>query len=135
MVQLLGAKVILRLLGISTNESYWERRGGEISRVGALRLLPSGKFQNSAEGKDLEKSSGRNLENGSMPGWDISEGKVLRAGDESRKADARPGGQVSKEGKLADTSVLDLNSAEAVEAVLVSILEKTKRILWYNKKH
>jgi len=128
LVELLGAKVVLGLLAISSNESYWERGGREVSRVGALSLLPSGEFQNTAEGKDLEKTSGGYLENGGMSGWDIGEGKVLRAGDEARKADARPGGQVSKEGKLADTSVLDLNTTEAVEAVLVSILEEAKRI-------
>ena len=129
LVQLLRAEVVLGFLAVSSNEPYRERRGGEVARVGALGLLPSGKLKNTAEGKDLQKSSGGYLEYGSMSGRDVGEGKVLRARDEAWKTDARPGGQVSKEGKLADASVLDLNTTEAVEAVLVGILQQAKRIL------
>jgi len=126
LVELLRMEFILGLFGVSTNEAYREGRGREVSRVGALSLLPSSVLQDTAEGEDLKKTSGGYLENGGVSRRDVSEGKVLGAGDEARKVDARPGGQVSKEGKLADASVLDLNSPEAVEAVLVGIFKKAK---------
>ncbi|KAL7466190.1 hypothetical protein ACHAXS_006486, partial [Conticribra weissflogii] len=42
--------------------------------------------------------------------------------------DSGTGDDVSEEGKLCDTSVLDLNITEAVEALLVGIIEKSKGI-------
>ena len=48
--------------------------------------------------------------------------------DAARKVDAVAGDDLAEEGKLTDTAVLDLNVTEAVEALLVGILQKAEGI-------
>jgi hypothetical protein len=57
---------------------------------------------------------------------DVSHGHVSEI---SWKSDTRPCCQISKEGKLADAAMLEFYVAKAVEAFLVSILQKAKRVL------
>jgi hypothetical protein len=41
------------------------------------------------------------------------------------------GDDVSKESKLGDTSVLELNVTKTIEALLISVVKKAKRFCWY----
>ena len=62
----------------------------------------------------------------SKTGLDI--GKVVAWGQASGKAVASGGDKVSKDGKLGDAAVFGLNGAEAVELLLISIVQETQRI-------
>jgi len=48
--------------------------------------------------------------------------------DVTSKVDSGAGDNLSKEGKLGDTSVLNLNVTKTVETILVGIVQKSKRI-------
>jgi len=48
--------------------------------------------------------------------------------DVTSKVDSGTGDNLSKEGKLSDTSVLYLNITKTVETILVGIVQKSKRI-------
>ena len=88
------------------------------------------------EGNHLKKTSlrdGVRSEEGSQAVGVGVEG-VSGVVDGSCKVDSIAGYDLAKEGKLGDTSVLNLNIAEAVEALLVGILEKAKRILLNNRR-
>jgi len=53
---------------------------------------------------------------------------ISRVVDVSREVDSVTGDNLSKEGKLTDTSVLDLDVTKTVESFLVRICEEAKRI-------
>mmetsp|Transcript_13043 Transcript_13043/g.18682 ORF Transcript_13043/g.18682 Transcript_13043/m.18682 type:complete len:218 (+) Transcript_13043:132-785(+) len=93
----------------------------------SLNVLHDSKLKESNEGKDLEGSSNRNLKGASPSFSDISEGGsgVVNV---SWKTDSGTGGDLSEEGKLGDTSVLELDVTETVETLLVGIIEQSQRI-------
>ena len=127
MVELLGAKFEHFFLRWVAQEANGEGRGREVSREGRFVLLPSGKFKKTAEGKNLEGTSNRNREASIPSGRNIREFGSVK-GDVTREADSGVGHQVSDNTKLADTSVLDLNTTKAVELCLVTISYKAKGI-------
>jgi hypothetical protein len=97
---------------------------------GSLNVLHDTKLKGTNEGNNLgETSLGDSIraeESGNTVGERI-EG-VTSVVDVSRKVDSVTGDNLSKEGKLADTAVLDLNVTKTVESVLVGIVKETKGI-------
>ena len=55
-------------------------------------------------------------------------GEVVAGGEAGGKAVASGGDKVAKDGKLGNAAVLGLDSAKAVELLLVSIVQETQRI-------
>jgi hypothetical protein len=90
-------------------------------------ILHDEKLKESDEEKDLKGSVSRNLEGASPSLSDIRELGSIE-GDISRKTNSGTGGDLSEEGKLADTSVLELNETETVETALTSFIEQSQRI-------
>jgi hypothetical protein len=86
-----------------------------------------GNLQESNESKDLCDTGGRDGREGIKSAGNVCEGSSI-VGDQSRKTDTGLGGEVSSDGKHANTTVLDLNEAEAIESGLVSVGNKAKRI-------
>jgi hypothetical protein len=93
----------------------------------SLNVLHDSKLKESNEGQHLEGTSNRNLKGARPSLSDISEGGS-RVVNVSWKTDTGTGGDLSKEGKLGDTSVLELDVTETVETLLVGIIEKSQRI-------
>ena len=90
-------------------------------------ILHDEKLKESNEEKNLESSISGNLEGASPSFSDIRElGSI--SGDVSGKTKSGTGDNLSEEGKLTDTSVLDLNVTETVETALASLIEKSQRI-------
>jgi hypothetical protein len=90
-------------------------------------ILHDGKLEEANEGQDLKSSGNGNLEGAGPSLSNVRElGSIVR--DVSRKTDTRAGGDLSKEGQLADTSVLQLDVTKTVETLLVGIIEESKRI-------
>jgi hypothetical protein len=127
LVELLGAEVFLGILVRRTDPADRESRGREVSRERSLSLLPASKLKDTAEGKDLEGTSNRDIE-GSIPARSKVGELGSIGGNFTREVDSGFVDQISNNTKLADTSVLDLNATETVELVLVSIGDKSKRI-------
>ncbi|KAL7513477.1 hypothetical protein ACHAXN_010698, partial [Cyclotella atomus] len=93
----------------------------------AGNILHDGKLQESNEGEDLKSSGNGNLKGASPSLSNIRElGSIV--GDVTRETDTSTGGDLSKEGQLADTSVLQLNVTETVETLLVGIIQQSQRI-------
>jgi hypothetical protein len=99
-----------------------------VSGVGDI--THDGAFEESNEGDQLdESSSGDGI--GARDGGDsIGEGGEGVSGvvNVSWKVDSSTGDNLSKEGKLTDTSVLDLDVTETVETVLVGSIEQSHGI-------
>jgi hypothetical protein len=101
---------------------------GNITHEGALK--------NSNEGDDLNKAGGGDGVGAEEGGNTVGERVEGVSGivDASGKVDSSAGHNLSKEGKLSDTSVLDLNITEAVETLLGAVsrehtegIEESKR--------
>jgi hypothetical protein len=100
----------------------------EFTRLGTVGgVFHDEKLKESDESNNLEKSS---LGDGLNGGVTIGDGVEGSSGvvDVSWKVNSGTGDDVSKEGKLGNTSVLDLNVTKTVESVLVSFVKKSKRI-------
>jgi hypothetical protein len=93
----------------------------------SLNILHDSKLKEANEGKDLKGSGNRNLEGSSPSLSDVREGGS-RVVNVSGKTDTSTGGDLAKEGKLGDTSVLELNVTETVETLLVGIIKQSQRI-------
>jgi len=119
LVKLLVAEFEFLLLTWVSKEANWEGRSREVSREGSLGLLEAIVIKNTNEDDELSKSSTRDLQDSIVTSWDIGERNISKS---SWEADARPGGQVSKESELSSTSVLDLTSTPLVELLLVRTL-------------
>jgi hypothetical protein len=94
-------------------------------------ILHEGNLKDTNEGNDLDKSSSgdgiRAEDGGNTIGVGV-EG-VARVVNVSGQVDSSTGGDLSKEGELTDTSVLDLDVTETVESLLVNITtEQTKGV-------
>ena len=93
----------------------------DVLLAGSKATLDNG---NSEDGS--EDGFRRGISEGCNTGLDS--GEIVARGDAGRKAVASRGYQVAKDGKLSDAAVLGLNIAKTIELVLVSVLEKAKRI-------
>eukprot|EP01083_Nonionella_stella_P282697 961970_1 len=98
---------------------------GELSLSGYV--LHDSKLKESYEKDELSNSGIRDGVDGGPTVGDGVEG-VSGVVDISWKMNSGTGDDVSKEGKLSNTSVLDLNITESVETLLVGIIKKSKRI-------
>mmetsp|Transcript_12903 Transcript_12903/g.27867 ORF Transcript_12903/g.27867 Transcript_12903/m.27867 type:complete len:233 (-) Transcript_12903:53-751(-) len=118
-VQLPGPQVDhIFLISCEGSESNRECRRREITREGSLLLFP-GNFQKTGSQKDGNQVLGTDLENGL-----VTSGKILAA----RETGTRPGGGVSPRRKHGNTAVLELNTTEVIEALLVAISDVSKGI-------
>merc|ERR1719251_790941 len=98
---------------------------GELSLSG--NILHDEELEGSDEGNDLEKSGlGDGVDGGPSVGDGVEGGSS--GVDVTRKVDSSTGDDVSEEGKLGNTSVLDLDVTEAVEALLVGIIKESEGI-------
>ena len=104
---------------------------GEVTGLGTVGgVLHDEELKEANEGNDLEKTGlgdGIGAEDGGKTVGEGVEG-VTGVVDVTGKVDSVTGDDLAKEGKLTDTSVLDLDVTEAVETLLVGILKKAKRI-------
>mmetsp|Transcript_12001 Transcript_12001/g.15642 ORF Transcript_12001/g.15642 Transcript_12001/m.15642 type:complete len:224 (+) Transcript_12001:106-777(+) len=93
-------------------------------------ITHEGALQPSDEGKDLDKSSSGDGVRSEEGGNTVGEGVEGVSGvvDGSRKVESSAGDNLSKEGKLSDTAVLDLDVSEAVESLLVSLIEESEGV-------
>ena len=90
---------------------------------GSGNITHEGALQPANEGNDLNKSGSGDGVGAEEGGNTVGEGVegVTRVVDISRKVKSSTGHNLAKEGKLTDTSVLDLDVTEAVETVLVDV--------------
>ena len=113
----------------------------EVSNVlvsGSGNITHEGAFQNTNGGNHLDKSGGGDGVGAEEGGNTVGEGVegVSSVVDGSWKVDSGTGHDLAQEGKLSDTSVLDLDVSEAVEALLGAVtrehaegIEESKRRL------
>jgi hypothetical protein len=134
-VQLNGTLLELGLLiervPAEVNESVTEVTD-EFTRLGTVGgVLHDEKLKKSNEKKDLSSSGSRDGVRASNGGETVGERveRVSGSIDGSREVVSRTGGDLSKESKLSNTSVLDLNVTETVETLLVGIIEHAERIV------
>ena len=78
------------------------------------------------EGDDLEGAGSGNGVEGGEAGLHGGEGNAVS--DVTRKSDARRSHEVAEDGEHRDAAVLGLHVAEALEALLVSILQQAKGV-------
>jgi len=93
-------------------------------------ILHDEKLEETNKGDNLSKSGsgdGIRSRNGGPAVREGVEG-VSSVVNVSGKVDSGTGNDVSKESKLSNTSVLDLDVTEAVEALLISIIEESKGV-------
>merc|ERR1711935_243600 len=98
---------------------------------GSSDILHETNFEESNEGNELDKSRGRDGVRSDKGSNTVGEGveAVSVEVDASRKVDSGTGGDLAKEGKHTDASVLDLDVSKTVESLLVNIsVEKSQRI-------
>ena len=98
--------------------------------AGSLNVLHDTKLKGTNEGNNLgEASSGNGIRSadGSQTVREGVEG-ATRVVNISTEVDSVAGHNLSKEGKLADTAVLDLDVTETVETFLVGIVEHAEGI-------
>eukprot|EP01083_Nonionella_stella_P050657 134672_1 len=96
----------------------------------SIHVLHDGNLQQTNEGEDLDSSLDRDgistVDGGPAVGVGV-EGMSGRV-DVSSEVSSGAGEDVTQEGKLGNTSVLDLNVTEAVESLLVGLVQKSKGI-------
>ena len=92
--------------------------------LSSLNIILSGgetKLDEADESDDLGGAGGRDGIKGGKAVLDRGEWDTV--GDVSRKADTGGGHQVAKDGKHGNTTMLCLDSAEAIESLLIGVLE------------
>ncbi|EJK45349.1 hypothetical protein THAOC_36041 [Thalassiosira oceanica] len=96
----------------------------------SLDVLHDEELENTNESNDLGKSSSRDgvrsVDGGPAVGERVE--RVSGRVDASAEVDSGAGDDVSEEGKLGDTSVLDLDVSETVESLLVGVVKEAERI-------
>ena len=96
----------------------------------ASDVLHDSELEESNEGENLGKAGrgdGIRAEEGGNAVGVGGEG-MSRVVDVAREVDAGAGHDLAKEGELADPSVLELDEAEAVESLLVGVIEQAEGI-------
>mmetsp|Transcript_25788 Transcript_25788/g.33669 ORF Transcript_25788/g.33669 Transcript_25788/m.33669 type:complete len:226 (-) Transcript_25788:21-698(-) len=120
--------LLIKVIPSEVNVSVAEVTNELVS--GSFDVTHDGALKDSDEGDDLDKSSSgdgvRSDQGGNTVGVRV-EG-VTRVVNVSGKVDSGTGDNLSKEGKLTDTSVLELDVTKTVETFLVSTVEESKRI-------
>ena len=130
LVELLGAEVVLLLLGGVADESNGEAgSGAEVTGEGSLVLAPDGELEEANEEEDLGEAGEGDLVQGAEAGGDVLEADAELLGEVAGEAKAGGGPEVAEEGKLGNTAVLELDVTETVEALLVGVLQKAERII------
>ena len=128
----LGIKVIPAEVNVSVTEVT------NVLVSGSWNITHEGAFQNTNGGNHLDKSGGGDGVGAEEGGNTVGEGVegVSSVVDGAGKVDAGTGHNLAQEGKLSDTSVLDLDVSEAVEALLGAVtgehtewIEESKRRL------
>ena len=96
----------------------------------ASDVLHDSELEEANEGENLGKAGRgdgiRSEEGGNAAG--VGGEGMSRVVDVSREVDAAAGHDLAKEGELADASVLELDEAEAVESLLVGVIEQAEGI-------
>ena len=121
---LLKLGLLIKVIPSEVNVSVTEVTNVLVS--GSGNITHEGALKNSNEGDDLNKSGGGDgvgAEEGSNTVGEGVEG-VTGVVDGSGKVDSGAGHDLSKEGKLGNTSVLDLNITETVESLLGAVARK-----------
>jgi len=136
---LCGAAVVelncaLGLLGLFVESIPAEVNGavaevaGELARLGAVGgILHHEELEEAHEGEDLEGARHRHLGGASPAGLDGRE-RGASIVDVAREAHARGSGQEARHAQHANAAVLELDVPEAVEALLVCVVEEAKRV-------
>lgn len=96
----------------------------QLSLLDLLLSSSESNFEQTDEHEELEDSSWGDIREGSKATANLGEGD----GEVAREADTSGGDDVAENGKLGNSAVLGLDGAEAVEALLVSILQDAKGI-------
>mmetsp|Transcript_24947 Transcript_24947/g.71262 ORF Transcript_24947/g.71262 Transcript_24947/m.71262 type:complete len:228 (-) Transcript_24947:26-709(-) len=90
-------------------------------------ILHNGELQESNEEEDLEEASSGNFRESSDTSGDRSEGGTCEV-DVPRETEASSRQNVSKDSKHGNTSVLDLDVSQSVEAVFIGICQKAQGV-------
>ena len=123
--ELLGAEVdhVGLVAGVGS-ETNGDGSTTHVTGKGTLLLLEHSEFENTADGKDGEDTvnsvDGRVADDGG-----VAAGEVLTSGEAVVIAVR---GRISEGSHHSDTAVLDLNLAEAIEPLLVTIFHKVQRV-------
>mmetsp|Transcript_23153 Transcript_23153/g.53162 ORF Transcript_23153/g.53162 Transcript_23153/m.53162 type:complete len:285 (+) Transcript_23153:90-944(+) len=99
---------------------------------GSRNITHEAALEEANKGDDLNEASGRDGVRADEGGDTVGERVEGVSGvvDVSAKVESATGGDLSKEGKHSDTSVLDLDVTEAVESLLGAVaVQHTKRIV------
>ena len=100
----------------------------ELARLGAVgRVLHHEKLEEAHESEDLEGARHRHLGGASPAGLNGREGGA-RVVDVTREAHARGSGEEARHAEHANAAVLELHVPEAVEALLVGVVEEAERV-------
>ena len=133
---LLKLGLLIKVIPSEVNVSVTEVTDVLVSSSG--NITHEGALKDSNEGNDLNKSGSGDGVGPEESGNTVGEGVEGVSGvvDGSGKVDSGTGHNLSKEGKLSNTSVLDLNVTETVEALLGAVsgehaegIEESKRRL------
>ena len=130
LVELLGAELVLLLLGGVTDESDGEASAGaEVTGEGSRVLAPDGELEEADEEEDLGDAGEGDLVQGGEARGDVLEADALLDGEVAAETEAGGGPEVAEEGELGDAAVLELDVTEAVEALLVGVLQEAEGIV------
>ena len=130
LVELLGAELVLLLLGGVSDEADGEAgAGAEVAGEGSLVLAPDGELEEADEEEDLGDAGEGDLVQGGEARGDVLEADALFDGEVSAETEAGGGPKVAEEGELGDAAVLELDVTEAIEALLVGVLQKAEGIV------
>ena len=130
LVELLGAELVLLLLGGVSDEADGEAgAGAEVAGEGSLVLAPDGELEEADEEEDLGDAGEGDFVQGGEARGDVLEADALFDGEVSAETEAGGGPKVAEEGELGDAAVLELDVTEAIKAILVGVLQKAEGIV------
>jgi len=130
LVELLGAELVLLLLGGVADEADGEAgSGAEVAGEGSRVLAPDGELEEADEEEDLGDAGEGDLVQGGEARGDVLEADALLDGEVAAETEAGGGPEVAEEGELGDAAVLELDVTEAVEALLVGVLQEAEGIV------
>ncbi|CAN0053431.1 unnamed protein product, partial [Ectocarpus fasciculatus] len=100
---------------------------GEVTGEGALHVLHHGQLEEADEREDLGEARRGDLGEGRHTVGHVGEGQVGRVGEHAGEARVLLG-EVAGDGEHSNAAVLHLHVAEALEALLVRVLEEAERV-------
>ena len=101
-------------------------RGSQLSLLDVLLPSVEAELDQADEEEDLNGAEQRNGLKGSKAGLHACEWNTRS--DVARETDTSGGDEVTEDSKHGDAAVFGLDGAQAVEALLVSVLEEAKRV-------